>query len=342
MQDETVSPDDVMNALEELYRDVDRAAGELAALHKGRIRCRQGCSQCCVDHITVFEVEARNISAHYPGLLEGGAPHAAGSCAFLDGSGACRIYPHRPYVCRTQGLPLRWIEETEAEKACEMRDICPVNDTGTPVESLPEDLCWTIGPFELRLAALQAIVGGTVPVRIPLRSLFMQAIGMPVQGDESVDGHDEAGEDITLEALAPGDEGAVIALLADSGLPTRDLPAEKLHNFLVARTGDGRIIGAVGCEVYGLSGLIRSLVVHASYRGLGLGGLLVDAMETNAREQGITDLYLLTTTAADFFPRLGYSAADRGAVPPSISATTEFTGICPVSSTCLHKRLHMP
>ena len=51
----------------------------------------------------VYRVRRRKAT----GIEEGAGPE--GACAFLDGEGGCRVYPDRPYVCRTQGLPLRWI-----------------------------------------------------------------------------------------------------------------------------------------------------------------------------------------------------------------------------------------
>ena len=93
-------------------------------------------------------------------------------CAFLDNEGACRIYEDRPYVCRTQGLPLRWIDEISDFEFVELRDICPLNDEGTPIEELDESECWTIGPIEERLAKLQLMFGEGVMTRISLRSLF--------------------------------------------------------------------------------------------------------------------------------------------------------------------------
>ncbi|MBI3798314.1 MAG: YkgJ family cysteine cluster protein, partial [Deltaproteobacteria bacterium] len=101
-------------------------------------------------------------------------PHTEGACAFLNEEGACRIYAHRPYVCRTQGLPLRWIEEREDGSVSEMRDICPLNERGEPLENLAEEACWSIGPFEGRLARLQAAAGNGEMQRIALRDLFMR------------------------------------------------------------------------------------------------------------------------------------------------------------------------
>ncbi|HPI93418.1 MAG TPA: arsenic resistance N-acetyltransferase ArsN2 [Deltaproteobacteria bacterium] len=321
MKKPSLAWEDIMKALEALYLEVDEAALRLQAVHAGRLHCTQGCSTCCVDGITVFEVEAGYIEHHAGGLIETAEPYPEGACAFLDGQGSCRIYQYRPYVCRTQGLPLRWMEETGDGVVVEMRDICPVNDAGPPVETLPEGHCWTVGPFETRLAALQALASGDAMVRIPLRSLL------------------EGYEEITIEALSGGDEHAVLELLADAGLPTRDLSAEKIGAFLVARTGDGRIIAAVGCEAFGADGLLRSLVVHPDFRGLGLGKALAGAMEELAASRGVRALFLLTTTAPGFFPRLGYVSADRAAVPECIGATGEFRDVCPVSAVCMRKDL---
>jgi len=162
----------VREALERLYREVDGEAGRLSALHAGRLQCRRGCCSCCEDDLTVFEVEAENIRFHYPRLLTEGSPHPPGACAFLDEEGACRIYARRPYVCRTQGLPLRWIEESPEGEAVEMRAICPLNEEGEAVETLPAEACWSIGPAEAALVRLQKQISGGELRRVALRSLF--------------------------------------------------------------------------------------------------------------------------------------------------------------------------
>jgi uncharacterized protein len=166
--------EDVFAALTRLYADIDEQVRRLSRVHAGRLQCGRGCCSCCVDGITVHEIEARHIQHHYREVLEKESPHQAGACAFLNDAGACRIYAHRPYVCRTQGLPLRWIEERSDGSAVEMRDICPLNENGEPIESLPEEDCWSIGPVEGRLARLQAAASGGKMTRIALRDLFVK------------------------------------------------------------------------------------------------------------------------------------------------------------------------
>jgi len=163
---------DSPSALERLHREVDARAQALAETLAPRLQCRRGCSGCCVDDITVFEVEAERIVVHHASLLAEGEPHPRGACAFLDREGACRIYADRPYVCRTQGLPLRWYEDDEiGDQIEERRDICPLNAEGPPLESLPEEQTWLIGPTEERLAAIQQEGRGTRR-RVALRDLF--------------------------------------------------------------------------------------------------------------------------------------------------------------------------
>jgi len=170
---------DPLVALEQLYREIDRLTQYLCQIHSARLQCRRGCCGCCVDGITVYEIEAQNIRQNYADLLERGAPHREGACAFLDEQGGCRIYEHRPYVCRTQGLPLRWIEEISDGNVVEFRDICPLNEEGEPIESLAEAQCWTIGPFEERLARLQAAAGDGKMRRVALRDLFADGEANP-------------------------------------------------------------------------------------------------------------------------------------------------------------------
>lgn len=162
-------------ALEELQRlhaEVDQRSAALALRHGPRLRCRRGCADCCVDELRVFEVEAERIRRAASSLLVEGKPHPPGVCALLGADGSCRVYPHRPYVCRTQGLPLRWFDELRAGGVVERRDICPLNAEGPAVEALAEADCWTIGPAEGRLAAIQQRFGAGRLDRVALRALF--------------------------------------------------------------------------------------------------------------------------------------------------------------------------
>ncbi len=140
------------------------------------MQCGKGCHGCCEDDLTVFEVEAAPIRERHAALLATGLAAPIGACAFLDAEGACRIYAERPYVCRTQGLPLRWLEDEQNEPV-ELRDICPLNEEGVPIEELEAEACWTLGPAEEQLACLQLATSPSAP-RVSLRSLFAASDGV--------------------------------------------------------------------------------------------------------------------------------------------------------------------
>ena len=163
-----------MDPIDALHRQVDRLTAPLDSWHRDRLQCRPGCSSCCGDDLTVWAVEADLIRRHHADLLDTGSPHPEGACAFLDDLGRCRIYEHRPYVCRTQGYPLRWLDEADdGLSLVELRDICPLNDeTGPPIEELPAEACWTLGPFEQQLAQLQHNASDGSMTRVRLRDLF--------------------------------------------------------------------------------------------------------------------------------------------------------------------------
>jgi hypothetical protein len=152
------------------YNDLEADVVPYENHHKDRLQCKKGCSDCCVDDMTVFEIEANYIVKNCSQVLQE-SPHPVGACAFLNAFGVCRIYAYRPYVCRTQGLPLRWLDEVDAQMV-EFRDICSLNETEEPIEILPADQCWEIGPYEGRLAMLQMQADGGKMRRVSLRSLF--------------------------------------------------------------------------------------------------------------------------------------------------------------------------
>ena len=170
-----MSRQDLIDAVGRLHDEIDAAARPVARAHQARMQCKKGCDGCCVDNLSVFVVEAERIRSRHAELLASGEPAPQGRCAFLDEAGACRIYPDRPYVCRTQGLPLRWWDEGP-DGVGEFRDICALNEPGGPalVDLKPAE-CWTLGPFEGRLAQLESERSGGGLARVRLRDLFASA-----------------------------------------------------------------------------------------------------------------------------------------------------------------------
>lgn len=130
----------------------------------------------------------------------------------------------------------------------------------------------------------------------------------------------------------------VVALLSRSGLPVSDLRGQPQIHLFGARI-DGSLVGIVAVEACGTVGLLRSLAVSPALRKQGCGLALVRRAEQWAIQYGIGTLYLLTTTAADFFAQLGYQAIARAEAPMEIARTTQFSGLCPSSSSFMRKKL---
>ena len=130
----------------------------------------------------------------------------------------------------------------------------------------------------------------------------------------------------------------VESLLKQAALPTDGVRDFFPDNYAVAELGR-IIIGAAGVEQYGSYGLLRSAVVAAGARGTGLGAQLVHDRLQWSRSRGITDVYLLTTTAPAFFEKFGFEHIERSAVPGGVQEAPEFTSICPSTSAVMHLSL---
>jgi amino-acid N-acetyltransferase len=140
-----------------------------------------------------------------------------------------------------------------------------------------------------------------------------------------------------IRAAHQVDRPKVEALLRAEKLPL-DGVAEHFGSFFVVEDGE-RIVGAAGLEWYGDVALLRSVVVAPGERGTGLGALLTGRAIDEARGRRARALYLLTTTAADFFPRLGFQSIDRAELPSALVASRELQGACPASAIAMRLQL---
>ena len=126
-------------------------------------------------------------------------------------------------------------------------------------------------------------------------------------------------------------------------LSRRSLPLEggerHLSGFVVAMSGE-QLVGVAGVERYGDIGLLRSVAVNGDQAGTGVGTALVEEVLRRARSEGLTALYLLTTTASSWFPRFGFQEVDRSALPGVLSDSAELQGACPATATTM--RLVLP
>jgi GNAT superfamily N-acetyltransferase len=127
---------------------------------------------------------------------------------------------------------------------------------------------------------------------------------------------------------ASGEWAVFEAALTCAGLPTEDLDGVDQHFFAL----DGGVAFG-GYFVAGQDALLRSVVVPDHSRRLGLGQAVVTALMHQLEEQGVERAWLLTTTAAHFFERLGFASSERRSAPAAIATTPQFQGVCPSSAT---------
>jgi amino-acid N-acetyltransferase len=129
---------------------------------------------------------------------------------------------------------------------------------------------------------------------------------------------------------------AAIALLKKNNLPTEDLDPGK--QLFVVEEGD-EVIATIAVEYDYNNALLRSLSVSEDKRRTGIGAELVRFVEDYVAEQGVQNIFLLTTTASHFFSRRGYKTVDRSDVPDFIKNTKEYSFICASSSILMKKSL---
>nr|WP_320054409.1 arsenic resistance N-acetyltransferase ArsN2 [uncultured Acetobacteroides sp.] len=128
---------------------------------------------------------------------------------------------------------------------------------------------------------------------------------------------------------------AIRSLLAANHLPTADIADDTVRLFEVRQNNE--LIGTVGVEHYGHTGLLRSLAVEDSHKSKGIGQQLVAHVLCYCLSKQITELYLLTTTAPKYFEKLGFQQISRDSVSAEIKQTREFKDICPNSAVVMLK-----
>jgi amino-acid N-acetyltransferase len=139
-----------------------------------------------------------------------------------------------------------------------------------------------------------------------------------------------------IREAVDADLKAVETLLEANGLPTEGVSAS-FSKFIVA-VDDREIKGAVGLEEFGPYALLRSAVVAANSRDKGIGSDLVNHIVDRAVASGVKELYLLTTTAENYFPKFGFEYSSRDAVPPAVKQSAEFRGACPDTAVVMVRR----
>jgi len=81
---------------------------------------------------------------------------------------------------------------------------------------------------------------------------------------------------------------------------------------------DSNVVGCVAIEVFSVElGEVRSLAVDPSYKNQQLGKMLLLAIETYARELGLTKMMALTYVE-NFFHKYGYETVEMTSLPEKV------------------------
>ena len=127
-------------------------------------------------------------------------------------------------------------------------------------------------------------------------------------------------------------------LLDDNNLPTTDIYQDNIQ-FFIGLIND-KIMSVIGLEKYKDSGLLRSLAVNDLFKNQQVGTRLIQHLFNLCVSEHIDKIYLLTTTAENYFVKFGFLKIDRIEAPDILKQTREFKDICPLSAVLMYKNLN--
>lgn len=139
--------------------------------------------------------------------------------------------------------------------------------------------------------------------------------------------------DVLIRQAEPHDVHAVRQLLLSHRLPLEGADRH-FAEFAVAVDGS-TVIGCAGAELYGASALLRSVAVTPAWQRMGVGRQLVRHLLNGVRRRNVRTVYLLTTTASDYFAALGFRTVDRADAPLPLKASSQFHSACPADAALM-------
>jgi len=162
----------------------------------------------------------------------------------------------------------------------------------------------------------------------------------------------------TLRRARAGEAAAILELLLAAFAQYRDKLQPESGTFreseetiadrlakesCVVAEAAGRFVGAIFFADKGDHLYLSRLSVLPEWRGRGLAGRLIGAVEAAAHAQGRQRVALGVRIALPgniaLFERLGYRAKEREQVPPTVLTSAEFRSLCPASAICMAKDL---
>jgi amino-acid N-acetyltransferase len=143
---------------------------------------------------------------------------------------------------------------------------------------------------------------------------------------------------ITYRMADKAELPAIADLLTKNKLPASDI-LDIPVDFIIATDDANQVIGSIAVERFEEDGLLRSFAVDKTYRDQKIGSSLFGRLIAYSLQAGITTLHLLTTTAEKYFAAKGFTVLNREEAPASIKTTTEFSLLCPSSSTYMKRTI---
>lgn len=158
-----------LDRLRRHLRLIDDDVAVVVAHHREHIQCRPGCGDCCHQSFRVSDVEGELLreglatlsDAEQRDVLTKARAYVADRrmpCPLLSDAQSCRLYEHRPRLCRKYGIPL-W----HPDRPHEVRT-CPLNFRGVadidPDEILEPQAEWARDWIRIREALDLAHGGG--------------------------------------------------------------------------------------------------------------------------------------------------------------------------------------
>ena len=181
---------DILKDYRELLRDATEEADRLTEIYREYMVCGKGCSACCTD-LTLLPLEwyalQQSLLDKKPALDPAGRDDRC--ILLLDDS--CALYPYRPLICRTHGLPLLYLTEEYSDTGIRIKSEdpewqiswCDLNFTEVSEETMedifdPEDVFnmeeWNLNLGKLNQAFLKTPEGMSFSrKRIPLKEILL-------------------------------------------------------------------------------------------------------------------------------------------------------------------------
>ncbi len=132
---------------------------------------------------------------------------------------------------------------------------------------------------------------------------------------------------LRITPIDQADYASLAKVLAENNLLSGDLDSAN-KKFFAFEDSSGWRVGIGGLEIYGTSAILRSFFTVAAHRNTGLGGQMLEELLGVARRLGISDVYLFTVSAEDFFARHQFEPVRRENAPFAITASRQFIEHC--------------